>query len=122
MPAPQDVMDRLDKLARELDKHSTELAEVERKLEPLEAFWQELMDDKAVGYQERYEKDGVRVPSKDMQERLARRSAPPEVIGKRRTLLGSRERLKQRLQALRTDVSAQQTLMRALRDELSATR
>lgn len=122
MTDPAAVMAKLDQQAAELDELSKGLAVTERKLEPLEAFYAEALDDFEVGCWDRHVKEEAKLPSADMRERLARRTMPDRVLSERAALLAKRKRLERRIKDLGGAIDAQRSILSALKSELEAAR
>ncbi len=115
------VLRKLDDYASELDGCSRKLAEAESELEPLNATYEEAMDDYEAGCWERYEDEDAKLPPQHMREVLARRSIKPEIRSERATLLSKRKRLEKRIRTLSDLVDAQRSILSALKSELEAT-
>src|SRR5438477_12148406 len=116
MSDPASVILKLDSFAVELDQLSRDLADVERKLEPAESEYEAYLDSFYVGLYEKEDK----LPGEDMRLRLARHSMPAELLGRYTALLHSRKRLERRIAALGKQISAQQSILSALRSELES--
>ena len=116
-----EALDRLDGHAKELDKLSTDLAEIQRRLEPIEKEYQDFVDDFEVGlYLKSEEIDGRRLPSEAMRLKLARREMAPELLGRRDGLVRKRERMKQRIGDLKAIVEGERSILSALKTEAEA--
>ena len=123
MPVPSEVMEILDSYARELDKLSGDLAGVERSLEPVEVAYEAFLDDFEVGCWERHTGDEeAKLPSAEMRLRLARKAMDTELLGRYASLTASRKRIEKRISALGKAVSAQQSILSALKIELESIR
>lgn len=124
MSTPHEVMDRLDQLASELDLRSSELADVERRLEPAEIAYQTFVDDFEVGLWTKYEdsEGKVKLPPEPMRLKLAHKAIDSSLLGRYQGLIHSRKRLEKRIGALKTQVDAQRSILSALKVEAEATR
>lgn len=114
------VMQRLDDQAAELDYLSKALTETERKLEPAEVAYEEFMAAHEEGLWQRHITDGDKFPPEKLRERMGHRAMDPDLLGRYTALLNSRRRLKDRISAVKAGVSAQQSVLSALRTELEA--
>jgi hypothetical protein len=115
-----EVTGKLDQQATELDELSKTLASTERKLEPLETFYEEALDDFETGCWDEHVKNEAKLPPAEMRERLARRTMPEKVLAERATLLAKRKRLEKRIKALGNAIDAQRSILSALKMELEA--
>lgn len=124
MSTPAEAMDRLSLLADELDQRSRELADVERRLEPIEIAYQGFVDEHEVGRWVKHEdSDGkVKLPSEAMRLKLAHKDMDPALLGRYVGLVHSRRRLEKRIAALKVQVDAQRSILSALKAELEAAR
>lgn len=124
MSAPLDAMTalrRLNDLADELGRLSTHLARVERDLEPIEDEFTRHVDDFELGlYQRSIEEDGFKLPSEALRHKMAVRSLPPELYGRRTALVRSRDRMVQRIRDLKVEIEAQRSILSALKLEAEA--
>ena len=122
---PAAIMGRLDGLARELDERSAELAAVERDLEPLRAWHEALLDDRAVRLWAAYAGGDIRAyPSEAVRRALAEHDLDAggrESLARLAVLRARRARLTRRLDDVRAAASATQSILAALRAELEAT-
>jgi hypothetical protein len=114
------VTSKLDQMAAELDELSKGLAITERKLEPMQTFYEEALDDFEVGCWDEHVKHETKLPPAEMRERLARRTMPDKILSERATLLAKRNRIEKRIKALGTAVDAQRSILSALKTELQA--
>ena len=121
MTDPGQVMATLDSYAREMDDLSRKLADVERRFEPVEARYEAFLDAHSVGLWEAHQ-DGQKLPGEDLRLRLARRDMPADLLGEYSSLLHSRKRLERRISALAKAISAQQSILSALKMEMEAVR
>lgn len=117
---PASVMAKLDGYAGELDKRSKELADSERKLEPLETFFEEFLDDFETSCWEAHVKEDEKLPSEAMRLRLARKAMPSEVLTEHASCLARRKRLQRRIKDLEGCIDAQRSLLSALKQEAEA--
>lgn len=114
------AMDALDRHAAELDALSNQGAQVERELEPIERQYQDYLDAWEVGAWDRHVKDGEKLPSEAMREKLARRDLPTVLLGQYGELTARRKRIEKRVAALKTQISAQQSILSAYKLEAEA--
>jgi hypothetical protein len=117
---PATIMAELDQLAAELDKRTLEQAQVERELEPLDAFYEEALDDFEVACWDEHVKNEAKLPSAEMRERLARRTMPAAVLSSRSQKAAKRKRLERRTKALGTLIDAKRSSLSAAKAELEA--
>ena len=115
-------MAKLDVLAAELDRRSKECADTERLLEPVEEAYERFVETYETGLWDAYEKDDAKLPPEAMRLKLARRAMPPEMLGDYSSLMHKRKRLDKRMASLKTAVSAQQSILSALKVEAEAVR
>lgn len=120
MSSVVEVTGRLDSMATELDELSKALAATERKLEPLQTFYEEALDDFEVGCWDAHVKDEAKLPSAEMRERLARRTMPERILSERAAAVAKRNRLQQRIKHLGAEIDAQRSILSALKMELEA--
>jgi hypothetical protein len=122
------VMETLDAHSAELNKLSNELATTERLLggytdsdgvetKGVEAAYEAFLDVYECGCWDRHDKDGDKLPSEAMRLRLARREMPTEMLGTYSSLVAKRKRIEKRIGSLKTQVSAQQSILSALKLE-----
>jgi predicted transcriptional regulator len=115
---PAQVMGKLDALAVELDQRSSALANTERELADVEDKYDAFYEDFIAGWFDAEE--GKRLPGEDVRRALAHRHLrkhDPELLGKYRELSRRRDRLKRRIETLGRAASAQQSILKALREE-----
>lgn len=115
-----EVMTRLGDLAAELNDLSNDLAKVERSLEPVEAEYEAFMDGYEVQLWEAHIQEDAKLPSEAMRARLGRRAMDPALLGRHTQLVSSRKRMEKRIAAIKTSVSAQQSILSALKLEAEA--
>lgn len=115
---PAEVMERLAQLAEELDQRSLELGDVERRLEPAELAYQVFVDEFEVGLWTKHENAGSKLPSESLRLKLAHKEIDPALLGRYQGLLHSRKRLEKRINALKSQVDAQRSILSALKLEM----
>ena len=116
MSDAQQALDRLDAHAAELEQLSGLLIKVQRELEPVEAEYQEFVDSFEIGMYNRMLESGDRLPSEALRLKLARHDMPPELLGRREGLCRKRERLVSRIADLKAVVSAERSILSALKE------
>jgi hypothetical protein len=118
---PSQALERLDAHSVELGKLSAALFEVNQRLETVEQSYQEFIDSYEVGlWLKAQEKNGPRLPSEALRLKLARREMAPELLGRRDGLVRKRERVKQRIGDLKTEIDADRSILSALKLESEA--
>lgn len=127
---PTAVMDRLDKLATELDQRSNRLAAGERSLSGydqngehvagVEELYEQWMDTYITGLWAKHIEDGAKLPSEEIRLRLARKDMPPKLLGEYTDLKAQRKRLENRIRDIKTQVEAQRSILSALKTEAEA--
>lgn len=117
---PATIMAELERLASELDTRTREQAQVERELEPLDAFYEEALNDFEVACWDEHVKNEAKLPSAEMREKLARRTMPADVLSARSTKAAKRKRLERRVKALGTLIDAKRSALSAAKAELEA--
>lgn len=120
MIAPADVMTKLDNLASELDTLSKGLAETERKLEPLEAQYEEWIGDWESALWEETNVSETRWPPEKLRLRMAHRAMDAELRGSVNAEQAKRKRLEKRIGSVKIMVDAQRSLLSCLKAELEA--
>lgn len=117
---PASLTAELEALAAELDKRTREQADVERQLEPLDAFYEEALDDFEVATWDEHVNNEAKLPSAEMRERLARRTMPAKVLAERSQKAARRKRLERRTKALGVLIDAKRSALSAAKAELEA--
>lgn len=121
MTTPVEALERLDGHAHELDQLSRGLAQLQRDLEPVEAEYQESIDNFEIGlWLKSEEEGGPRLPSEALRHKLARREMAAGLLGRRDGLVRKRERIKQRISDLKTIVESERSVLSALKLEAEA--
>lgn len=120
MSEPAALRGELDDLAAELDKRTREQAQVERDLEPLDALYEEALNDFEVSCWDEHVTNEAKLPSAEMRERLARRTMPQGVLSERAQKAAKRKRLERRIKALTTLIDAKRSSLSAAKSELEA--
>lgn len=121
MSTPAEVMATLDQLAREVEQRSSQLAQVERELGPIEDAYDDFVEAFVAGM---FEESDKRLPGEDVRTALAHqrmRVENPTLLGRYRELSRSRKRLEKRIGSLKAAVDAQRSILSALKVELEAT-
>jgi hypothetical protein len=113
-------MDILAKKATELDDLSKALADVERRLAPVETDYQQFVDDFEIGLWTKHQDEDAKLPSAAMRLKLARQAMDPELLGRYIGLVKSRERMRERISVLKATVDAQRSILSALKLEMEA--
>jgi hypothetical protein len=115
---PAEAMQRLDAKTWEIGQIADALADIERKLEPVEVEYQAFVDNHEIGlYQRSIEEDGFRLPSESLRAKLANRAMDPELFGKRTALRNGRDRAQERIKTLRVEIDALRSILSALKEE-----
>lgn len=112
---------RLETFASELDTLSKQLGATERELVPVEAKYEHLRDSFETGLWEAHVKADAKLPSEAMRLRLFHKQLDPQLLGEHAGLIRKRKRLQERIGALKAAVSAQQSILSALKVEAEAT-
>lgn len=121
MTTAAEAMDRLDGHSVELDSLSKALAEVGRRLEPVELEYDEFIENFEVGlFLRSQEENGPKMPSEAIRLALARREMKPELLGAHEGLRRKRERLRQRIGDLKATIEADRSILSALKLEVEA--
>lgn len=113
--------DALSAIARELDTLSATLADVERRLEPVEEEYDRFVRDFETGMWTRHVEEDARLPSERLRLQLAHQQMPPDLYGRYFALVKSRKRIEKRIGALKAAADAQRSVLSALKVELEAT-
>lgn len=118
MSDAQTAMESLDKRVAELDAMSKIAARIEQDFEPVEREYQDFIDAFEVGCWDRHVKDGEKLPSAELREKLARRELPTALLGKYGELSSKRRRIEKRIAGVKAAISAQQSILSAYRAEV----
>jgi hypothetical protein len=116
---PQDpvtIMAELDNATCELNDLSRALAELERKLTPVELEVEEFCAAHEEGLWYRHINDGAKFPPEALRARLAHREMDADLLGRWSALIASRKRMEKRISSLKAVVNAKQSILGALRD------
>ncbi len=116
------VMNRLDGLAQRLDACSKAGAEAEDALDDLAERYERFVDKYETGLWDTHVNDEAKLPSEAMRLKLAHRAMDPELLGAYMKALRRRKKAEKRVSNLKAAVSAQQSLLSALKEEMVATR
>jgi cell division protein FtsB len=111
----------LSAVAYELDHLSKGLAEVERRLEPIQEKYDDGLADYEAGLFKAYEDGEGKWPGEDTRERLYRRQLDRDLRREYDRLHASRKRMEKRIRTLSTAADAQRSVLSALKVELEAT-
>lgn len=114
------VMFNLETLAAELDRRSNELADTERSLEPAERAYDEWIEDFTADLWDQHQDSDSRFPGEQVRMALARRAMPRKLRDEHAVLMAKRRRIEKRIGSLKTQVSAQQSILSALKLEAEA--
>lgn len=128
MSSAVEVMGKLDRYAGDLDTLSNDLASTERELsgyilpsgievQGVEKEYEDWLDTFETGLWSKHVNDDAKLPSEQMRLRLARMEMPSDLLGRYTTLVAKRKRLEKRIGSLKTQVSAQQSILSALKLE-----
>lgn len=121
MTSVAQTRDALSGIAAELDQLSSTLAEIERKLEPVQEEYDKFLRDFEIGLWQKHIDEDAKFPSERMREHLAHKAMPPEVYGRYFALVNSRKRAEARIKSLGKAADAQRSVLSALKVELEAT-
>ena len=122
MTDPGSVMNKLDALAGELDDCSKALSRVEDALGPIAEEYDAFVEAYEVGLWTAHEEDDAKLPPEAMRLKLARHDMNPELRGRYSRGMRQRKKLEREIQTLKAAVSAQQSLLSALKVEAEAVR
>lgn len=117
-----DCIARLRECADELDHLSRSLHQTERDLEPVEREYRAFVDDFEVGLWKQHQDSGAKLPSEALRVKLAERAMDPVLLGRYAGLVMARKRAEKRIQALKSTVDAQRSILSALKLEVEAAR
>ena len=118
---PQQALQRLDTHAQELGVLSAALLKVSQQLEVADVEYQAFVDNYEVGlYLKSEAEGGPKLPSEAMRLKLARREMAPDLLGARDGLARKRERIKQRIADLKSEIEAERSILSALKSEMEA--
>lgn len=112
------ALHRLDAITQELSTRADTLADVERRIEPIELEVQAELDNYELGLYALSLEGGPKLPSESLRLKLARKDLAernPSLLGEYEGLRSSRERLKTRISSLKAEASAQQSILGALK-------
>lgn len=107
----------LDDKRRELGKRSDELADVNRKLEPVKRDHDEFVSNYKAGLWDKLINGEInKLPAEDIRDALALREMPTDLRGPYLQLTESRDRLRKRISDLRLEVEALRSVLSAEKD------
>lgn len=113
---------KLNALSDELGMLAGQLADVERKLEPVTVEYTKFVDDFETGlWFAHVSEAGAKLPSASMRLKLAHRSIDPDLLGRYVGYTNSRKRLIDRIRSLKAEIEAQRSILSALKVEMEAT-
>lgn len=114
-----DCIQRLRELAEENERLSQELIRVERELEPAQAEVDDFIGNYQIGLWQRSQDDkDFKLPAEALRILLAQKAMPPELLGRHRGLLASKDRLETRIRHVKTQVDAQRSILSAMKEGL----
>ena len=113
---PVTIMAELDKATCELNSLSSALAELERKLTPVELEVEEFCAAHEEGLWHRHVNDGAKFPPEALRARLAHRAMDADLLGRWSVLIASRKRMEKRISSLKAVVNAKQSILSALKE------
>lgn len=122
MTTPVEALNRLSELAVEIGTRASELAEVERRLEPVAIEHDRFVDNFDTGLWFQHVSEGAKLPSAEMRLKLAHKAIDPDLLGRYVALSNARKRLTDRIRSLRVEIDAQRSILSALKVEMEATR
>ena len=114
-----DSITALRSIAEELDALSGTLADVERRLEPVEEEHDRFIRDFETGLWSKHVNEDARLPSEKLRLQLAYREMPPELYGKYHALVKSRKRIEKRIGALKAAADAQRSILSAEKEAVA---
>ena len=98
---------------------SAALLKVSQQLEVADVEYQAFVDNYEVGlYLKSEEEGGRKLPSEAMRLKLARREMAPDLLGARDGLARKRDRIKQRIADLKSEIEAERSILSALKSEM----
>lgn len=112
---PQHVIQRVDRLAAELNQKSGWLHEIEMQLAPAEDEYTRFVDDYELGLLRKSETSEYKLPSEALRLKLARSEMSADLLGRYEGLRKKRRRLEQRLKDIRVEIDAQRSILSALK-------
>ena len=116
-PDAIDCIGRLRELAEENESLSAQLMSTERELEPVQARVDDFIADYEIGlWTKSQDNKDFKLPAEALRIKLAQREMPPELLGHHRGLLARRDRLKTRIQHVKTQVDAQRSILSAMKE------
>jgi len=116
MTEPALILAELEAHAQELDDLSSKLAEVERRLVPVETEYEEYVSGFEEGLWHRHTREGEKFPPEALRTRLAHREMDPSLLGKHVALQAQRRRMKDRISSLKAVVDAKRSILSALKE------
>ena len=115
------AMTRLSKIASEMGSLSQALHEVEKRMEDIDARYEDHVSDFEVGMFDRYDAGEGKWPSEETRERLARRTMDADLKREHDRLHAARARAEKRIRHLTKEADAQRSVLSALKVEMEAT-
>lgn len=120
MSDPVECKDKLRQLAERLDVLSRTLGGINNELRPVEEQYHDFIRAHESGLWDACERNGTRLPGKEMRLTLALNEMPTTVRGKYRELTSKRDSLKQQIGNLKVEVDSWRSLLSAEKAELEA--
>lgn len=111
---------KLRQLAQRLDALSRTLGGINNELRPIEEQYHDFIREHEAGLWDECERDGKKLPGKEMRLTLALNEMPTVLRGKYRELVSKRESLKQQIGNLKVEVDSWRSLLSAEKAELEA--
>lgn len=121
MVNPVETLEELNVLADELDTLSKNLAEVERRLVPVLADYEEFVAAYEEGLWQQHVDLGAKFPPIQLRQRMAHRAMAPERLGAYVGLVSQRKRMQQREASLKASIGAKRSILSALKEDASIT-
>ena len=118
---PVATLEELNGLANELDELSKNLAEVERRLVPVQSEYEDSFGAFEEGLWQQHVELGAKFPAEALRQRLFHRSMDPEKLGRYVGLMAQRKRMQQRESSLKASIGAKRSILSALKEDASIT-
>jgi phytoene dehydrogenase-like protein len=116
---PIQVVQKLDETASKLEKRGQDLAKIRRKLEPIQAKYDEHMEGFVAGLWDQYAKGEIRsFPGEDVRRALAHKDLDVKLRGEYVSLKDQERRCRDTIDRLKESIGAYRSILSAQKEGL----